>query len=179
MGPVQWGTLGEWAAAVGTSSAVLITVGSRRRDLKDRREQEALRVAVGPGPSGGPPGPDGQPTTYMGVTVFNGSNRTIMDVSVVLASGSGDIQEWTYDEIPPGGTMAEIRQAQEDDWAKRPSRRTLRGTVGVSVAGCALSASTATSEPPAGPEQSDVLGYLTGRDAFHRRDVPCRHSGRP
>jgi hypothetical protein len=66
----------------------------------------------------------------MGVTTFNGSNRTITDVRVALASGSGDIlQKWTYDEIPPGVTMAEIRQAQEGDWAKRPSRRTFEGTV--------------------------------------------------
>lgn len=115
---------------MGTSSAVLLTASTRRRDLKDRREQEALRVAVALGPSGGPPGPNGLPTTYMGVTLFNGSSRTITNVEVVLASGSGGVlQEWTYGEISPGVTMTEIRQAQAGDWAKQPGRRTFEGIV--------------------------------------------------
>jgi hypothetical protein len=130
MGPIQWGTLGEWAAAVGTSSAVLVTATARRRDLKDRREQEALRVAVALGPSGGPPGPDGQPTTYMAVTLFNGSSRTVTNVRVELASGLGGVlEEWTYEEVSPGVTMTELRQPEEDDWAQRPSRRTFEGIV--------------------------------------------------
>lgn len=40
----QWGNAGEWAAALGTSAAVVITSLTIRRDHKDRREAAARKV---------------------------------------------------------------------------------------------------------------------------------------
>ena len=135
MSRVQWGNVGEWAAAVGTSAAVVVTAMTRGRDRKDLRELEALRVAAGLGPSGGPPGPNGEPTTYMGVSVFNGSNRTITDVDVLLESVSGaTLEGWHVEEIPPGVTWSVVREPGEDDWAKRPSVKTFNGLVSVTFA---------------------------------------------
>lgn len=131
MSSIQWGNVGEWAAAVGTSAAVLLTAASLRRDRQDRREQEALRVAPGLGPVGGSPGTEGVPTTVMQVSVSNQSNRTITDIDVVLESDTGEpLDAWHWEEIAPGMLSYETRVPADDEWSRQPGR-TFRGKVRV------------------------------------------------
>jgi hypothetical protein len=118
----QWGNAGEWAAAIGTSAAVLLSAKTIREDRLTRREQEALRVVPTVGIVGGPPGTDHMPTNLMLVSVFNGGYRTITDIQVELYSRDSELLDtWHWAEVPPGATTSETRAPGQDEWVRQAS----------------------------------------------------------
>jgi hypothetical protein len=126
----QWGSAGEWAAALGTSAAVYLSASTIRSDRRARREQEALKVVPTVGLGGGPPGPKGEPTTCMIVNVNNGGGLTIRDVRVQLYSLEGDLlQRWQWDEVSPATRMYETRAPGPDDWARYASGKAFNVTL--------------------------------------------------
>lgn len=114
---IQLGDLGEWAAAAGTSVAVILSALTIRRDRRETRERDALLVV----PTLGPVGhyvPNEQPQTAMMVKITNGSDRRIKDVVARLIDAKGHGRaDWRWDEISPHQEFSEQRLPDEDEWA--------------------------------------------------------------
>jgi len=115
---LQWGNLGEWAGAIGTSAAVLITAFTLRRDHQDRRQVAALNVVPSVGQTGGPPGPNGEPTTYMVVTVTNNGLHAVRDVHLDLTRRDGslvDSHDWKT--VAPLAPASYTRHPAQDEFS--------------------------------------------------------------
>ena len=126
----QWGNAGEWAAAVGTSAAVILSAYTIRSDRRERREREALKVIPSLSSFGGPAGPNGEPNVQMVVRVNNDGTRTIRDVRVDLVSPTGEgVDSWRCEEIFPQQMWSQARPPQPSDWAPQPSAEVFKGVV--------------------------------------------------
>jgi hypothetical protein len=94
------GDAGEWAAALGTSAAVLVSAWTIREDWREKREDAALKVVPSQGPVGGPPDTTGMPTTEMLVQVANNSTRAVRQVLVEVFHGIEVRWSEQWEEVP-------------------------------------------------------------------------------
>ena len=121
----QFGNLAEWAAAIGTSAAVLLTASVLRSDRRERRELEALKIEPSVGPvSSLLPDAEGRATTEMLVSVANNSIWIVKDVDISVQGWTRDVLEsWGISSIGPLSTHTKRRTPGTYEWAKSDAGR--------------------------------------------------------
>ncbi|NHC12568.1 hypothetical protein [Motilibacter deserti] len=102
----NWGTLGQWVSATGTSLAFFATFYVIRRDAKVRRREQARKVAFYTERRARlPEQVEGKHRTWTYYVVANLSDEPIYDVVFWLAKGRSVLDSWGVraDVLLPGG----------------------------------------------------------------------------
>jgi hypothetical protein len=129
---LQLGNLGEWAAAAGTTAAVVISAWTVRQDHQEKRQREAVKVVPVVGLGNIYVDASGDQRNKMRIFVTNNGEREIRNVETVLFSASGAVLErWSQDDLQSSYSLQSEREPDLSEWQSGRGMRLSSNTVEV------------------------------------------------